>query len=135
MRLLVLPLPELPEVFYPFLLLLPTIFLCCYLIYCFCWYFFRSDEPQGQLVLVTPVVTPSYSTPTAVPMYSYSNTAVPMIPPGNFEQGSIGTDENARKSSRSPQSSRSRSKERTDPKDTDQLKPGTAIPAMTSVIA
>ncbi|VDO54378.1 unnamed protein product [Haemonchus placei] len=92
-------------------------------------------EKQSPLVLVTPVVTPSYSTPTAVPMYSYSNTAVPMIPPGNFKQGSVRTDENTRKSSRSAQSSRSRSKEKADPNDTDQLKFGTAIPAMTSVIA
>ncbi|KAK5964637.1 hypothetical protein GCK32_009109 [Trichostrongylus colubriformis] len=77
MRLLVLPVHGWPsgEVFYYLLLLLPTIILVAYIIYWCCWYN-RPVEPQGELMLVTPVVVTPQGAPSAPPTYPYSSHGV-----------------------------------------------------------
>ncbi|KAK6734937.1 hypothetical protein RB195_018250 [Necator americanus] len=82
MRLLVLPAVEWPfgEVFYPILMLLPTIVLIMYIIFWCIWFFRSKETPQGQMMLVTPVIATSASG-KPLPALVYPCTPVSNIAP------------------------------------------------------
>ncbi|KAK5976390.1 hypothetical protein GCK32_005519 [Trichostrongylus colubriformis] len=114
MRLLVLPEHGWPsgEAFYNLLLMLPTIILVVYIMYWF--YLYKCcPKPQGEPMLVTPVVDTPQGALSAPPTYSYSSQGV------SHEQGIAEYESSGEyghvKQSTSSRDTKSRSKESAEP--------------------
>ncbi|WKX94842.1 hypothetical protein Q1695_011813 [Nippostrongylus brasiliensis] len=73
MRLIVLPAFGIPfdEPLYTILLILPAVLLIMYLVLWCCWYFMPRREPQGQLMVIAPVVPP-HQIAGGIPMYTFA---------------------------------------------------------------